>query len=134
MSYMIFLDDERVPEGVTWKILPSHYSGDWVILRSYDEFVTHITAAGLPAFIAFDHDLADEHYVDGYPGNPPKYDKYKERTGYHCAQWLLDYCLKHKLSVPRFAVHSMNQVGGANIRAVLDPANVARLRELFNNL
>ena len=70
----LYLDDIRVPDG------------DWVIVRSYNEFISHIKQYGLPEFISFDHDLADEHYAG------ENYKNFKEKTGLDCARWLLVYC------------------------------------------
>ena len=48
MSYRLFLDDERFPRQVTWVLLPTNFDPDWVIVRTYDQFVEHITKNGLP--------------------------------------------------------------------------------------
>lgn len=118
MSYKLFLDDERIPQRVTWTKLPL---GPWTIVRNYDIFVKHITNFGLPSFVTFDHDLADEHYPCFEPSgginnmNKISYDKYKEKTGYDCAKWLCDYCAEHNLDFPAYTVHSMNPIGRENI-------------------
>ena len=96
----------------------------WV--KSYNEFIEWITKNGLPDGIAFDHDLADEHYVpEKYWGNYEK-DKeyqesqnYKEKTGYDCALWLTEYCMDNKLKLPKFSSHSANPVGRENIEKLL---------------
>ena len=112
MSYQLFLDDVRVPSSVKWVEIPL---GPWEIVRSYNAFVNIITKRGLPTFISFDHDLAEcDQNVHGKP-----YSEYKEKTGFHCAQWLVEYCLNNKLSCPDFTVHSMNPVGAENIRSLL---------------
>jgi len=112
MSYKLFLDDERIPQKVFWVPLPL---GPWVIVRSYNEFVEHITKNGLPEFISFDHDLSFEDQNVG--GKSP--DEYKEKTGMHCAHWLVNFCLDNNLKCPNFTVHSMNPVGARNIRCLL---------------
>jgi len=90
----LFLDDIRNPENVTWIKLPS---GHWEIVRNYTEFCDHITKNGMPTFISFDHDLADEHYRQSMYNPDKHYSNYytdgtfKEKTGFHCAQWLIDY-------------------------------------------
>lgn len=123
MSYKLFLDDERIPQKVTWTKLPL---GPWVIVRNYDQFVKYITANGLPSFVSFDHDLADEHYPcfepNGGIGNMKtiSYDKYKEKTGYDCAKWMCDYCMEHDLDFPEYQVHSMNPIGAENIRGYIE--------------
>lgn len=133
-GYKLFLDDERYPEKVTWCALPTYFRNHWKIVRSYEEFVRTIERMGLPEFVTFDHDLAHEHYREGFAGTEPKYDEYKEKTGYHCAEWLVHYCVMNDLQIPPFQVHSMNQVGSQNIRRVLDAANVARMRDVLKNL
>ena len=71
--YKLFLDDVRNPKDVKWINLPL---GPWVIVRNYHDFVKYITSNGLPEFVAFDHDLGQEHYIAG----KPKYDEYKEKV------------------------------------------------------
>lgn len=123
MSYKLFLDDERIPAKVTWVELPL---GPWVVVRNYQEFVDVITRDGLPEFITFDHDLADEHYPFNKPGMGPKqgdkidYDKYKEKTGFDCAKWLVDYCIDNDRNLPKYAIHSKNTVGAENIRGLFE--------------
>jgi len=134
MTYKLFLDDERWPEQVSWVPLPTNWRGHYKIVRDYNDFVRVITKYGLPEFITFDHDLAPEHYREGFAGAAPKYDEYKEKTGYHCAEWLVHYCIKHDLNLPPFQVHSMSPVGRENIRRALDPENFARLREMIRNI
>lgn len=109
MSYKLFLDDMRVPSDVTWVSLPTLNRKDWVIVRNYDDFVSCIESRGLPSFITFDHDLADEHYHTGDQST------YVEKTGYDCAKWLVDYCMTHNYEIPKFQVHSLNPVGAKNI-------------------
>lgn len=106
-SYFLFLDDERVPSDVFWRALPTPGDNqDWVIVRSPQEFMDHIQANGLPAFLTFDHDLQDQSEV--------------EIKGVQCAQWLVDYCLDNNASLPEFEVHSKNGEGEKNIRSLLN--------------
>jgi sulfur relay (sulfurtransferase) DsrF/TusC family protein len=49
--------------------------------------------------------------------------KYEEKTGYHCAKWLIDYCLDNKSLIPKtitILVHSMNPIGSRNIKSLFD--------------
>ena len=114
MSYNLFLDDVRKPM----------YLGDtrsWEVVRSYDEFVNYIEKNGLPILISFDHDLAPEHYQHGHTTKFESFDYnvVREKTGYHCADWLVNYCLDNKLQLPDFQVHSMNPCGRENIEKLL---------------
>lgn len=117
MSYYLFLDDERMPSNVTWVNLPENV--DWTIVRSYTQFVETILQKGLPKFISFDHDLADEHYIQSIMLNEKigmfEYNSVEEKTGYDCAKWLVEYCMQKGIDVPPYTVHSMSIVGRENI-------------------
>lgn len=122
MTYKLFLDDKRNPvHCVTYMQArigiknPIYLQNDWLIARNYTSFVNTIESMGLPEFISFDHDLADEHYKDLIDSGEVNYNSYTEKTGYDCAKWLVGYCIDHKLSLPEIAVHSMNPVGTNNI-------------------
>ncbi len=112
----LFLDDHRVPRDAGDYINePRYRTENWVVVRTYDEFVKFISKEGLPSVISFDHDLADEHYA--FRGD---YKELKEKTGYHCAKWLVDYCFNKRLPLPECLVHSMNPVGKQNISLYLE--------------
>lgn len=119
--YKLFLDDIRDVSD----IFPQAARWEWVIARNYDEFVEIIQKKGLPFYVSFDHDLALEHYpvapMDGgiYVPRPISYDEFKEKTGYHAAVWLVEYCMDNKLPLPKWNVHSYNPVGAANIESYL---------------
>ena len=116
--YNLFLDDIREPRCL----------GDtrtWEVVRSYNVFVDKITKDGLPRFISFDHDLSDVHYpqsTEDYskPINYSSERYHREKTGYHCAVWLVNYCNNRKLPFPEYQVHSMNPVGKQNIIQVIE--------------
>jgi hypothetical protein len=114
MSYKLFLDDMREPKEVYYYYPQKIYlEEDWVIVRSYDEFMETILEKGMPEFVSFDHDLADEHY--GLEGSGCQYDDYKEKTGYDCAIWLAEHIVDNLLPLPDYKVHSMNPIGRDNI-------------------
>lgn len=98
----------------------------WNWVKSYDEFVKYITSNGIPDIFAFDHDLGGNSYSlyrkhKGYKGNTINYDEYDEKTGYHCAKWLVDYCLDNHLTFnTEVHAHSMNEVGRKNILSILE--------------
>jgi hypothetical protein len=112
---LLFLDDLRYP------IDAYHYTkqdiflrDDWEIARNYHQFVSSIIEEGLPEFISFDHDLADEDYLESDSHEIP------EKTGYECAKWLIDYCMDRNAELPKFFSHSMNPVGKENIESLLN--------------
>jgi hypothetical protein len=105
----------------------------WVICKNYEEFVNTLITKGLPDFVSFDHDLADEHiyffFENGGHDNPPDSQShtFKEPTGYDCAKALISYCLNEGSMLPEFAVHSMNPGGSENIKSILE--SFKRLQE-----
>lgn len=131
----LFLDDIRIPKDAIG-LVPSnmnqmYWNDDWDLVRNYTEFCDYIQSNGLPEFISFDHDLSDEHYNDLFSNENwikddndinLKYDEYKEKTGYECAKWLVDWCLENEKQLPNFIVHSANPVGKKNIESYLNNA------------
>ena len=100
----LWLDDFRDPPG-----------DDWVLVTNYDEFCDFIEKNGIPDFVSFDHDLADQHYSDYLENNEVNYNSYSEKTGFDCAKFLVEKCIKLKQSFPNYNVHSMNVIGKENI-------------------
>jgi len=116
MKTALYLDDVRTPT----EDLPGY--NPWNVVRNYNEFVSHINKFGIPDFISFDHDLADEHTNDyfnqfarqGY--QHPDYESYKEKTGLDCARYVAEYCQNNKVPLKGCCVHSHNPVGAKNIQ------------------
>lgn len=97
----LFLDDQRpAPPG-------------WDLVKSFDEFVAYFQQHGCPDVVSFDHDLGLEHYpvFEQQPGDKIPYDQYTEKTGYHCAKWMVAYDHSPRVVI----VHSFNPVGARNI-------------------
>jgi len=111
MSYLLFLDDIRDPDQVTWVNFPKNL--DIVVVKNFAMFTRQILIAGMPDFICFDHDLAIEHYVADYVNL---------KTGYDCATWLVDYCQTNNYKFPTYVVHSMNPVGKEAIIRYIESA------------
>ncbi|PTX62777.1 hypothetical protein C8N46_102177 [Kordia periserrulae] len=102
MSYNLFLDDIRVPEMVYRN--PEEY--DFVIVRTYEKFVAHIKANGLPKYISFDNDLGLN--ADGDVAE----------DGYAAAKWLV-YHSGLDIRNLEFYVHSANPVAAKQIEGLL---------------
>lgn len=121
--YYLFLDDVRIPKDVKWVQLPP---ANWIIVRSYDAFVKTIEEKGVPEFIAFDHDLAEEHYRKSMYNPDRHYNSYytdgtfKGKTGFDCAKWFVQYCLDNGKKIPDYQVHSMNPIGKENIIGLME--------------
>jgi hypothetical protein len=118
----LFLDDQRFPHNVTWVELPLV---EWIIVRNYNEFVNEVLTNGIPNIVSFDHDLGFEHQRDYFNVqkdvdkiiDPLKlnYKKYKQKTGYDAAKWLVEYCIDKNIPFPTYYIHSMNPIGARNI-------------------
>jgi len=110
----LYLDDCRTPQPFPFF--------NWVIVRSYSAFVSYIRAQGVPPFISFDHDLADEHVAIGasLDWKDFDYELCTEATGYDAAKYLADYCLDTDTIMPHFTVHSANPAGAENILHLLN--------------
>jgi len=122
-GYNLFLDDFRSPlDAFDYTKDISYSTKEWVIVRNYDEFINTIRERYLngefPHLISFDHDLSDEHY-DHTNYQEFYYEEFKEKTGYECAKWLIDFCVDKDIHLPEYLVHSMNPVGKSNIISCL---------------
>jgi hypothetical protein len=118
-GYYLFLDDIRCPNDVLWVQIPRDHV--YEVVRSYDEFVDCIINNGIPNFVTFDHDLADEHYVAMLQECEGKehVDYGVEKSGYDCAKWLVHHCAEIGLMFPNYMVHSMNPIGKERIDAYI---------------
>lgn len=113
---LIFLDDERNVEDVTWLQYPFEINKvDITIVRTYQQFVEAVDKLESfeNVFFSFDHDLADFFSCGSV-----------EATGKDCAQYLIDCCLdcsEHfKADHIQYVVHSQNPIGKQNIELLLN--------------
>jgi hypothetical protein len=121
-TYNLFLDDFRnVSDAHNYLPIPEYALEDWVVVRNYYAFISVIQGKGIPEIVSFDHDLADIHYKkQNFDYDAPDYEK----TGYHCAKWLIEYCIDNELELPkRIIIHSMNPYGSRNIKSLFDTYN-----------
>lgn len=133
MGYNLFLDDNFYPNEISnitkdEKSRNRYRKYKWIVIRNYNDFVTYISENGLPDIVSFDHDLAPEHYEyvlsDENWGKDDSlitidYDVFENRTGYHAAEWLLEYCYNKSLNLPIMMVHSQNKIGKKNIENLI---------------
>lgn len=124
---VLWLDDERNPEKYfsmksktnAFVRNKEYYNNNifnkynvifkWV--KNFEQFKTYIEEKGLPQFISFDRDLRKGNGVD-------KTDEYQ--SGEDCAKWLVDYCEKNNLEIPKYFIHSANPNGQKNIPEILE--------------
>jgi hypothetical protein len=89
--YRMFIDDIRSPPP-----------GDWVVVRSSGEALSHIQNHGMPEFISFDHDLGGDD------------------TTMVFLRKLVDIVWNGDDVPPDYTVHSANPVGRLNIISFMD--------------
>lgn len=99
----LFLDDIRIPE----MIYDPTESKDFILVKSYDEFIEYIQRNGLPEFISFDNDLGLNKAGEVAP------------DGYAAAKWLV-YESGLDIHELQFKVHSANPVAAEQIRGLLN--------------
>jgi hypothetical protein len=110
----IYLDDVRIP--LEW---------DWIIVRTYDEFVSKITEVGFKniELISLDHDLDRTAMIEWskntYDNYKIDYSNIKEKTGLDCTKWLIEQWKKGE-PVVDVVVHSANAIGSANIMGIIN--------------
>ena len=119
MNYNLFLDDIRTPHSAfSYMNIGDYITKDWVIVRNYKDFIKTVELNGVPEIVSFDHDLNDFHYENQVLDYD---DETIEKTGYHCAKWLIEYCLENEKEIPqKIIIHSMNLYGSLNIKSLFD--------------
>jgi hypothetical protein len=114
MKSKIYLDDVRTP-----------LEGDWIIVRSYEEFVAKITEIGLENIdlISLDHDLGDsamrEWHTNVAVNFTLNYENITEKTGMDCTKWLVEQWMDGAPTC-RVMVHSANAIGSANMQGYIN--------------
>ncbi len=103
---LVFLDDERNFEDVTWIQYPVQY-GEVKVFRTFNQFMNFCKNTNLVNVdFSFDHDIQD--FVDGV-----------EKTGYDCVKCLFDLAFDGLIAIDlkksNIVVHSQNPVGRQNI-------------------
>lgn len=102
MPTLLWLDDERNPSDPRWQSFFAVESPAIIWVKNYREFTEWIAENSLPDAICFDHDLG--------PGP----------SGLDAAKWLISYCIKMELDLPKWSIQSANPVGKRNIHSLLD--------------
>jgi hypothetical protein len=121
----IYLDDVRTP-----------VDKDWVVVRSYEEFVDKVNELGLENIetISLDHDLGisamREWHSNVYNNYTLDYNNITEKTGYDCAKWLVEQWMDGK-PVCQVYTHSANAIGSANILGYIN--NYRHINKLPQN-
>lgn len=113
MKTLLWLDDLRNPFKDNWvrDFSPIGIECEIIWIKKYYDFCYYIEESGIPDAICFDHALSDIHCNKS---------TYKEKTGYDCAKFLVEYCLDNKLQLPLWSIQSSNPAGKTNIQALLE--------------
>ena len=121
----LYLDDVRTPKNPNNEWVDG--LSEWQVVRSYDEFVSHVRLNGLENYevISLDHDLGEqamkEFYNNVHPNYTLNYDNIvNEKTGYDCAKWLVAESMKTGKPLPQIYTHSANPIGSANIMGYIN--------------
>lgn len=125
---LLWLDDRRDPYQGTWleAFAPAFVDNIMGVIwvKSYAEFISWIDKNGLPTMIGFDHDLGGDIAVElvknGLSKRKAREYKKQEKTGYDCAKWVVEYCMKHNFKFPNYTVQSANTVGTVNIISYIE--------------
>ena len=117
---IIWLDDERDPfgfvwnsriqqvvhESITYENYPQEIRNKWNLcwVKNYDEFVKELESWKNDEWliICFDHDLG------------------KEKTGYDCAKFLVQYLDENHYPIPYYHIQSSNVAGLQNIESYIE--------------
>lgn len=130
-QYCLFLDDIRMPKDASiyrekrrLRDASAVDDSEWVVVRTYDEFVKQIDNTRIPDVISFDHDLTYEHMehymLHAQDSGVFEYGNVKGKTGKHCAEYLVKKWKEgDRMNTPRCYCHSANSIGVKNIEQVL---------------
>jgi len=118
MKQIIFLDDERVIQDVTW-VDYSQWSGAYVISQSSaSRLISYIKHYGKyfdweNTLFSLDHDLQD-------------FEGEEESTGYTFIKWLVEFMVENEISLKflNVVVHSQNPIGKENIEKYISNAKL----------
>lgn len=130
----LFLDDAReVSHAFLWEEKQSltNVSGirewEWDIVRSYDEFVTYLEHHGIPDVVSFDNDLCQNDAVNTEllikQFQMEDWQEFTIKTGAHCAQYLVDMCVRTGADIPKYYIHTANSSAVPIIKAIMNNTN-----------
>jgi hypothetical protein len=106
---ILFLDDERLPENVTWFKYPEN--AEFTIVRNYAEFQVAVSKIEKPFIISFDHDLGivpDQSFL---------FRPVLSKTGLDCIHLLGNMIVDGVMTIDGIdcVFHTMNPIGKQNM-------------------
>lgn len=114
MSYNLFLDDQRKPVEV-YGADEELSDAEWVVVRSYGEFLLTLQTRGIPDLVSFDYDLKS--------GN----------TGLTCIDALILECSQEKVPLPRCLTHSSLMMYNHDLQKLLEEGRQFLEEQLFGS-
>ena len=97
---------------------------DWIVVRTFEEFVEKVNEIGLDGFsaISLDHDLGEGAMRELFnsPNGVINYDNIHEKTGMDAAKYLVELSMDSGIPLPQICVHSFNPNGGDNIKSYIN--------------
>ena len=75
----------------------------WTAVQNFEQFKNYIETKGVPDFVSLDHDLGDEPSNNIKKNNGERFE-----SGADCALFLVSYCLRSGIPIPKNYIHSAN--------------------------
>ena len=75
----------------------------WTAVSNYWEFKNYILKNGVPDFVSLDHDLGKDHQTGALRDSGQH-----APSGTDCAMFLVSYCLRKHIPLPKHYIHSAN--------------------------
>jgi len=118
-TYNIFLDDSRNTTDAFYKFNNPIYR-NIVTIKSYKDFVEYIETqftkdGSYPGFISFDYHLSNVTMQVTEDKTIFFNEECYQETGLECAIWIINFCKKHNLPIPKYFVHDDNSYGKRKI-------------------
>ena len=135
LTYQIFIDDKLRPIDVFNKTFIPKYKEQFVVFKSFGEFVEYVQDhfkkdGSYPDFISFDYLLTDVQLqvTEDYSVYQNE-ESYKD-SGLECAKWIIDFCRRNNLPIPKYMVHDTNSSGKRKIDGVFkNPSSIKFIPE-----
>ncbi len=140
MTYNIFIDDVLRPIDIYNRHLPANpiYKEQFVVLKSFNQFVKYIEEqfkidGTYPGFISFDYLLAEVTMQVRDDRQIFFNDDSYTPSGVECAEWLVNFCKKNNLPIPKYIVHDINTYGKKQISKVFNLISTSKTNDPFES-
>jgi len=126
-TYNVFLDDSRTLTEVFYKFNNPIYQTPFVVVKNYNDFVEYIETqfkkdGSYPGFISFDFQLSDVKLSITEDKTIFFNEEVYQESGLESAIWIVNFCKKHNLPIPKYFIHDENSYGKRKINKVFSEA------------